>query len=293
MRYLDQYINNSPYSFLEVTVYDNDDIEALSRYRYEKNVMMDLCYLKYLPYFNCIERLILKSGEIPINPHTFFRGMSALKSLKLDYEETEADTQYCIDISPFPNLEYLFARSSYNFCGLANSKSLKTLVVGNWYEKDLSSIQNANLDTLNIFNGKLTSLRGIEKLPLLILSLSYQRKLTEISEVKQLPLKVLEIENCARIQNLEQLSSSTIECLSLIGNNKVASLEFLRQFPHLKRVMFDIQIEDGDLAILDQLEHAVILTDKRHFNRKYKQLPKTSKQYVLPEVPQWRCSINL
>ena len=119
MRYLDQYINNSPYSFLEVSVYDDDDIAALSAYRFEKNVMMDLCYLQYLPYFNCIERLILRSGEIPINPHPFFSGMRTLKALKLDYEETEADTQYCIDISLFPNLEYLFARSSYDFCGVA------------------------------------------------------------------------------------------------------------------------------------------------------------------------------
>ena len=99
---------------------------------------------------------------------------------------------------------------------------------------------------------------------------------------------MLELDHCNQINSLEELSSNTLEYLMIYGKNRVRSANFILNFKNLKRVMFDILIEDGDLSDLDNLEHAVILTDKRHFNRTNSQLPKATQKYIIENIPQWR-----
>ena len=214
--------------------------------------------------------------------------MTSLKALKIDYEEVQPSTDWCIDISVFPKLEYLFSRSSYNFCGIFLSESLKTLKVMKWYEKDLKRLRGASIDSLCICGGMLQSLVGIEDLPIQILSLSNLRNLKDISSAKTIPLKILELESCNQISSFESFSSKTLEYLMVSGKNKVQSGSFISNFKRLKRVILDIIIEDGDLSFFDNLEHAVILTNKRAFNRTNSKLPKSEKSYIIKTIPEWR-----
>lgn len=212
MQYTNKYLS-CELKFLDVVISDKDDARQLAQHQNETNVIISMTDLKYLSWFTQIERLIITAGEAPDDASLILKSIKNLRELKLDYDETEPFTKWCIDISVFNNLEYLFSRSSYNFRGAEKSKSLKTLIVHNWYSADLLQLKNSCIDTLRINCGKLTNLNGIENVPLLILSLSNLRGLTNIKNVEKLPLKILEIDNCNNILNLQSVSSTTLEYL--------------------------------------------------------------------------------
>lgn len=288
MQYIKRWIADSEYTFLEVTIYDAQDVAELSKYTSAKNVIVSLDNINFLKHFNQIEKLIITSGQPSNSMYDVLSKMTSLTALKIDYEEVRPSTDWCIDISVFPKLEYLFSRSSYNFCGISMSESLKTLKVMKWYEKDLKQLKGASIDSLCICSGRLQSLVGIEELPIQILSLSNLRNLKDISSAETIPLKILELENCNQISLFGSFSSKTLEYLMVYGKNKVQSGNFISKFECLKRVMLDIIIEDGDLSFFDNLEHAVILTNKRAFNRTNSKLPKSKKRYTIETIPEWR-----
>ncbi|MBQ7106791.1 MAG: hypothetical protein IJN93_04670 [Clostridia bacterium] len=288
MQYVKKWIADSEYTFLEIAIHDLQDIEDISNYTHVKNVIVNLENIKFLESFKEIEKLIITSGMPFENMHDVLGKMTALKMLKIDYEETLANTDWCINISVFPKLEYLCARSSYNFCGISSSKSLKTLEVMKWYERDLIRLKKTSIDSLRIFSGKLQTLNGIENSSVQILSLSNLRFLTDISSAEGIPLKILELENCNQIPSLETFSSDTLEYLMVYGKNKVSNTNFISKLKSLKRIMFDIEIENGDLSPLDNLEHSVILTDKRKYNRINSKLPKSKERYAIKTIPEWR-----
>lgn len=287
MRYTKGYLGCEQ-DFLEVTVFDNEDIEELNQYKDEKNVIISMSDLQYLSGFPHIERLIITSGKAPGNVSGILETKCDLRELKLDYEETEPFTDWCIDISKLYSLELLFSRSSSNFKGVSNSRSLKTLVVNNWYSDDLSQLKGSAIDTLSIGCGKLRFLTGIEKVPLVILSLSNLRYLTDISCVENIPLRILELDTCNQIKEIESILPPTLEYLMVYGKNRFRSGTFIKNYPKLKRVMLDVLIEDGDLSAFEKLESAVLLVDRRGYNRKNSQLPKSKYQYLIPSVPAWR-----
>ena len=287
MRYVDRYLS-SEYSFLEVTVYDDEDVALLLEYQNEKNILISLEFIQYLSYFPNAERLILTSGNVTKKSHEVFKTLKYLKELKLDYDEDEPSTPWCIDISVFPRLEYLFSRSSYNFCGISKSKSLKTLKVVKWHEKDLKQLKEGTLDSLCICGGKLQTLSGIGESSIQALSLSNLKNLKDISHIENIPLKILELDSCNQIPSLEEFSSSSLEYLMVYGKNRVQSGSFILNFKNIKRLMLDIIIEDGDLSFFDNLEHVVILTDKRFFNRTNSNLPKSTSKYTIKTIPNWR-----
>ena len=288
MRYINKFLDGE-HSFLEIVVYDAEDRKLLSQYRDERNVVVSIGDLEYLAEFKQIERLILTSGEALSNVSKIIRAQQCLRALKIDYEETdELRESSCIDISEFPALEYLFSRSSCNFINAPEAKMLRTLIVQNWHGDDLSKLSHSMIDTLCIYNGRLKTLKGVENVPLKILSLANLRCLTDISYVDNLPLKILEIENCNKVSSIENLSSDTLEYLMVYGKNKVSSAGFIKRFKQLKRVMLDILIEDGDLSIFDSLEKATILTDRRNYNRRNVQLSKSERQYIIEDIPMWR-----
>ena len=75
------------------------------------------------------------------------------------------------------------------------------------------------------------------------------------------------------------------------GKNVFHDLSFLKQ-SSIKRILLDFDVEDGNLEILDSLEHAVVFTDKRKYNRKNAQLPKANRVYSLEQIPLWRYLYN-
>lgn len=287
MRYIKKYLSCEQ-DFLEVDIFDNDDLCQLSQYQNETNIIISMSNLHHLYAFTRVERLIITSGDAPDNLSQIIESQSNLRELKLDYDESEPFTKWCVDISRLNNLEYLFSRSSYNFRGIEGSKSLKTLIVHRWYNKDLSQLTGSSIDSLSIGCGNLNTLAGIEDVCLQVLSLSNLRNLTDVTSITGLPLKILELDNCNNISCFENISSPTLEYLMLYGKIRVQDVSFVKNYNAIKRVMLDIVIEDGDLSILDSLESAILLTDRRNFNRKNSQLPKASCKYTLPSIPNWR-----
>ena len=287
MQYVKRYLGCEQ-DFLEVSVVDDEDTINLVQYQNEKNIIISIGNLQNLSVFTHVERLIITSGEAPENVSAFLETLRNLRELKLDYDETDSFTRWCVDISRLYNLELLVSRSSNNFSGVSNSKSLKTLVVNNWYDKDLSKLKGSSIDTLSIGGGKLRSLCGIEESSLAILSLSNLRNLKDVTCIEKIPLKILELDNCNNISCLDTITSHTLEYLMVYGKNQVPNSAFIKQYSHLKRAMLDIIIEDGDLSILDSLESAILLTDRRHYNRKNLQLPKSTHKYIISSIPAWR-----
>lgn len=286
MRYVKKWIGDSEYEFLEVVVYDVEDMKELSKFTHAKNVIVSLDFIEFLDNFTQIEKLIITPGQLSVGVYNVLKKMTSLKSLKIDYEEDKPLSDWCIDLSVFPALEYVFSRSSYNFCNIPSS--LRTLIVMKWYDVDLSLLYNSSIDSLCVWGGKLKTLKGIEHTPIQILSLGNLRYLKDISHIEMMPLKILEIDSCNQIISLENLSSDTLEYLMVYGKNKVQKGSFVKNFKNLKRIILDIFIEDGDLSSFDSLEQAVILTDKRAFNRNNAQLPKASYGYMLKNIPEWR-----
>lgn len=99
---------------LEVSVFDDDDIEEIKlHFRKEPNISVSLSELEVLNLFENIELLVI-TGGIPTE-----RGLEALYALKnlntlvLDYEETDSDAE-SIDITRFGTLRHVVSWSNLN-----------------------------------------------------------------------------------------------------------------------------------------------------------------------------------
>lgn len=287
MRHTLKYLNGEN-NYLEIDESDETICQNDTQIAFEKNIAISLSVIEKISIFPDVERLIITAGSVTKNISAILKTLPKLRELKLDYDETEGFTEWCVDISSLSSLEFLFSRSSYNFKGISNSKSLKTLIVHNWYGENLEPLKSSSIDTLSINSGQLRNLFGIEYIPLKILSLSYLPNLSDVSSLVKTQLIILEIDKCNKITDIENSLPSTLEYLMFYGNNKVRSVTFINKLKALKRVMLDILISNGDLSPLDFLESAVILTDRRHYNRKNKQLPKSENKFTVSSIPEWR-----
>ena len=109
----------------------------------------------------------------------YLRGLRII-SLKLDYYSDCIDL-YAIDLAQFPDLQFLFSRTQYNFYNIAMCQSLCTLVVQEWLGNDLTYLVGSSLRALCIFNGKLQRVEGIQAIPQIIsLSIANQRRLSDV-----------------------------------------------------------------------------------------------------------------
>lgn len=272
MRCEQLFINRISEPFLSICA---ADCEALSPEicSNERNVAVDMDALSCLPLFSRMEKLVLRPGEIKPGNLGCLKGLK-IRALKLDYVSDEID-DYTLDLSWFPALELLTSQTSRNFKNADRCRTLRTLRVQNWMEPDLEILRGSQLTALELMSGRLRSLRGIGRSGL-SLSVSNQRALADVSALECMELESLEIERCPKI-DLEALPAlPDLEYLALYGSQHMQSLALLRRFPKLRHFLFDIFIEDGDLAPLNALEHSVSLIDRKHYNRKDRELPKSA-----------------
>lgn len=288
MRTIERFICNRRYSALELTVYDRKDVRELDLYSDVKTVCTSMEFAPFLSYFHGLENLILTAGQSSPAAKEGVYLQKSIRSLIIDYDNEDSDDCYRINVAEFPNLECVFVRNIKNVQGVQMSASLKTLSVVNYSESDLSMIQGSNLDSLQILRGKVRSLAGIERLPLKMLSLGNipVKRIDCLNDLKKIQL--LEIDRCSKIEDMESLANNSIEYLILLGSQSVSSLDFLFNLPNLKRILLEWTVRSGDLSLLDQLEKAVLFTDKKFYNRKDGDLPKTEKPYDITAVPMWR-----
>lgn len=289
MRRINRTINSNVLSLLEITVYDEEDVEELKHHHSEKNFALGMDMLPYLDFFSQAEYIVLTGGELGesgfeplyrINP----------KALVVDYENTD-DFDEKIDLSRFTGLEYLFSRAHLNCDNYAGCGSLRTLVVFQWKDMDLRELSNAEIDSLEIIRGELTSLDYIDRLPKLkVLYLSYLRDLMDLSAIKQnCSVNKIKIENCGKADLRGLFESGSLHYLLVSGNNRISSLNDLRKSPNLEYLILDgCLIEDGDIDSLKNIQHAVIFPHKKQYSQDDVELPKGRMPYFLNEIPKWR-----
>lgn len=288
MRYIERFINHCKYDLLELTVYDREDIVALNNYTGEQSVCVSMEFASYLRHFSRIENLVITAGEYSLSALEGIYTQKWIRLLVIDYENDDKDGRYQIDISQFPNLEYVFTRSSGNIVGIGTASALRTLVIGKYVDRDLSDLRGSKIDSLCLLKGRLCSLTGLEELPLKIVSIS-NCKFQKIQPLNTLPaLRLLEIDQCGKIIDIDAFANRSLECFLLIGSRSIPSLRFLQQLPNLKRIRLECLVEDHDISWLDNLDDAILFTDKRCYNRKNRDLPKATYAYTIPEIPRWR-----
>lgn len=109
------------------------------------------------------------------------------------------------------------------------------------------------------------------------LTLEYNRVLGIISELNLLSdsLKSLYIENCPKITDFSCLYElKNLEQLGLMGSNKLADLNFLKEMKKLKAFVFSFDVASCDLSPCLSVPYVYSEKNKKKYNLKDKDLPK-------------------
>lgn len=159
-----------------------------------------------------------------------------------------------------------------HMCGIDEKSNDKKIHIKTIDDFDLPSLVK-----LTIIQCGITSLKGIERCPKLQwLDLSYLRCLSDISFLSILAptLRSLSFENCPQITDFSVISElKELEYLELKGKNELPNLDFISKLPKLKFLILTMNVLDGDLACLQNIQY-VDAVCKRHYNLKSKDLPK-------------------
>lgn len=174
-------------------------------------------------------------------------------------------------------------------------ETLKSLSVGGFKGKncDLTDLFcSKELDTLRIVQCRISSLNGIETSnKMQCLYLHYNRSLQNISALRRAnrTLKALRIENCPKIEDFSVLCElENLELLELSGSNVLPNLNFLKTMRNLKTFAFNMDVLNGDLTPCLNLSYVYSEKDRRHFNLKDKDLPKTNYARGNEDIEEWR-----
>ncbi len=278
MLYKDFYVGDSVEQFLCISEEDKADIAA-GRYFLEPRIAIEMGAIGELPSFRAVRKLVLLPGELNGSCTEYFRGCPA-RELKIDYYTDEID-DYTIDISNMQQLRYVFIRSLYGIRNVNQAAHLKAVKIGEWCEPNFHYLGGAPIEALQILTGKIRDMSGIQELD---------------------NLRFLSIANCPRIKNLAGLGKcSKLESLVLenCGPNVVKTMPVIpglkylnirsasipdaawfHRFPDLKYLILDAKIEDGRIESFQKLRHCVLVTDRRHYSVRDKDLPKA--EIVLP-----------
>ena len=286
MRYVKGFINKQNLDFIEVGSYDEEELAELGALSF-RNVSLELDALRCLRFFPNVENLILRPGELKADDLKYLKGVH-ITALKLDYYSDCTDL-YTIDLSQFPKLLFLFSRSQYNFSNVARCQFLCTLVVQEWFCKDLTYLSGSNLQALCLFSGKLQNLKGIESLhQLRSVSIANQRQLFDAHCLESCcDLESLAIEKCSHLSVSLLPALPSLRYLALIRTEKLADLSFLDNYPKLEYLILDVLVADGNMQMLSRFKHSVIMTDHRHYSEKNADLPKSQQKYHSNSIPSW------
>ena len=278
-----------------VTIYDAEDAEEAVRVLKGTDKMaISLESLSLLSEFPHLKRLVLLPGMTTERGLQTLYTLHGLELLDTDYVETEKRATDRIDVSRFPALQALSARSSWNFCGISGCNSLRTLKVLEWHEKDLMELRTLKkLDCVSISLGSLRSLAGLEGTRIRCLELSYLRSLHDISVLSDCKcLKALRIEHCPKIVGLADIlrQLNGLMMLAVTGNRGTfENLDFIDGMKDLRFFVTDFNILDGKIERLKQLPYASVLRDRRHYDVKDKDLSRNSNGlHGTEDIPKWR-----
>jgi len=147
---------------------------------------------------------------------------------------------------------------------------------------------------LSISQCGLSSLNGVGNCPnLQWIDIEYMRTLTDISALASLAptLRMLSIENCPKITDFSVIAElKNLEYLELRGRNELPDLDFISKLPNLKIVNLTMNVLDGDVSCLQNIQYADVVC-RRHYNMKNKDLPKERTGLGFVFTDGWMCNI--
>lgn len=263
-------------------------------------------FKEHLQYVNdyCLEKAIIIANDIKFI--TLCPSLKYLQVIPADTAKNEFDFSPLYEMPEIISLtcQTVFGQQQ-NLCGsidyskvnglsdlgLSISKgdlnynkvsSLKKLTVSNFKGMDLANLFcSERLEDLTLIQCGIYSLDGIERSKNIIsLSLWYNRSLSDISRLKNVSqtLKILSIENCSKISDFSCLSELVnIEHLELLGGNTLPNLQFINSLKKLKTFSFSMNVLDGDLTPCMGIPYVSLEKNRKHYNLKDKDLPKSIK----------------
>jgi len=318
----DHYVIRDGYVFLPMT-YPHNVFDAIL-IRYPQNAV---CFSPRLPYSTrdldahiaLINDLNIEKAVIIATDIDFIKACPSLKHLKIipagnvgngfDYsplydmpeiKSLDCTTVYgrneelstTIDYSKIKGIESFGVYNS-GYLNYENITTTRSLFLSYYQKHDLqNAFSSVELDTLSLIQCKVRSLEGIQKSKKMqCLYLYYNRSLQDISALLKVKktLRALRIENCPKIEDLSVLGElENLELLELFGSNELHSLSFLKRMKKLKTFIFNMNVKDGDLTPCLDLSYACSKKDRKHYNLKDTELPKT--QYVRGNetIEKWR-----
>lgn len=318
----DHYIIRDGYVFLPMT-YPHNVFDAIL-IRYPQNAF---CFSPHFPYSTrnldahiaLINELNIEKAVIIASNIDFIEACPSLRHLKVIptdnagngfdysplYDMPEIKSLRCttiygrneefsttIDYSQIKGIESFGVYNSghLNYENIATARSLFL----SYYPKyDLqNTFSSVELDTLSLIQCKVRSLEGIQKSQKMqCLYLYYNRSLQDISALKKAKktLRALRIENCPKINDFSVLGElENLELLELSGNNELPSLSFLKTMKNLKTFIFSMNVKDGDLSPCLNLYYVYSAKNRKHYNLKDTELPKTQYVHGNEAIEEWR-----
>ncbi len=284
MFYKTRFLHRFQENYLVVGKHDLDEIM-------QRGMLPDACLevsldaIRCLKNFPNIRHLILTSGLISEDDLPYLRGL-AIRALMLDYY-AEEDDLWTIDLSQFPQLELVFSITEHGFRNVEKCPRICTLIVQKWSSEDLSRLSGSRVRALKILSGKLKSMNGVDKMrELLSLDVSNQRYLANMSALENNQLESFALITCNKIDLAMIPAMPCARMIHLEGNARIQSAgDLLSHFPKVEWLLLGNVVSDGDLSALNNLSHAVVFTDCRHYSHKNRELPKSSGSFHSHYLP--------
>lgn len=199
--------------------------------------------------------------------------LSPLNNLaKLERLSIQCRTSSDVHIDRHTNLEYLALDCSPKFKGLFDCKSLKSLDLFYFSDKDAQRLgQLGSLRTLELAQCRLETVAGIERLVGLTgLALNRMPHLTDFGHISELAsLQRLEMRWCPKLVDMSFISSlKNLTALRIADNREIESLAPVADCPNLKYLYLggSTVVKDGKVGFLRDLPN---LKDFAYANRRH------------------------
>ena len=270
-----------------------EQIEFINRYKIEKALIIaeNIDFITRCPTLKYLRIVPADSAGDGFDYSPLYK-MTQIKGLQCStvygFREEFSTSIDCAKVSGLEGIHITSSRyKNYN-----TVETLKSLGLSQYEKKDLAEAFNStSLDTLSVFQSKITTLEGIQKSPKMqCVYLYYNRSLQDICALEEVKhtLRALRIENCPKIKDFSILGElENLELLELTGSNELPDLGFLRTMKNLKTLIVNMNVKDGNLAPCLDLSY-VYVKNRKHYNFRDKDLPKGRYVRGNETIEEWR-----
>lgn len=232
-----------------IDILRNEEADGLGLSPYKGFALEDISFLTDVPN--------LKGVVLPFAGKYDLKILGNLPSLSF---LTVAENNQPFDYGTLLELEELRIEWHSNLMLPKSCSKLRSLYVRGYKPKSRRLVElppYENVNELEINQGNLVNLEGIERLPKIAnASFFHLRQLQSIIALVDSNMDRLHIEGCKKISDIERLSSCReLKSFRLIDCGKLKSLAFLAEFGKLEEFRFvNTIVEDGDMTPLLQLK---------------------------------------